>query len=123
MSPKLGKDDETRSHERFRPNRQIRFFLIDGSELKGVVEVKDVSESGLLFIGKDFVKKGVEIRLSVDAEKKGDDPIELIGRVAWVKTTTYVNGTYHVGLRFSDVTEEQKKVIRSMKKKKWLFGR
>ena len=122
MSPKHGKNEKTRSHERFKPNRKIRFFLLDGSEITGIIEVNDISESGLQFTGKEFVKKGADINVSVDAGKKGQDPVVLHTRVAWVTATTYVKGTYRVGLSFLDLKDEQKSFIREMKKRKWLFG-
>jgi hypothetical protein len=117
------KKDEARRHARFKPTRPVRFFLRDGTEIGGIVEVVDISESGLQFVCKGFIKRGSELAVTVDPEKKGGEPVRLKGSVAWAKTSNYVNGVFRVGVRFMDLSDAEREFLRALRKRTWFFGR
>lgn len=92
--------------------------LLDGSELKNIAEVKDVSESGMQFSCRGFVKKNARIKITINMGRK-KEPLVLVGRVVWVETVLLLTGVRRVGVSFLEVTEEARRIIRRLGKKNW----
>ena len=91
---------------------------MDGTPLASVEEVHDVSEGGMCFSCRDFVKPNLMLLITIK-DKQGT--IHITGRVARVRPATFHKGQSEVGIMFMDVTEEQKKRLKKLPKKGW-FG-
>ena len=118
---RYSKRNDPRDVERFKTDRSIKFVLLDGSELKSVTGINDLSESGVQFTCREFVKKNSKIKVVIDTGHKKNPLLVLTGRVAWVETASLMKGANRVGLSFMGIRSQDQEQIRLLKKKKWFF--
>ena len=117
---KLKKEDEFRKVERFNTDRSVKFMMIDGSEITSVSGINDLSEFGIQFVSREFIKPNLILQVVIDT---GNGELKLSGRVAWVERGSYWKRACNVGMAFTGTTEEDRARIRQLKKKGWWFGR
>ncbi|NQT95392.1 MAG: PilZ domain-containing protein [Candidatus Omnitrophica bacterium] len=72
---------------------------------------KDVSEGGARFISSDFLSIFTRVLLEMSVPSFSR-PIKAISKVAWIQKIPRSN-QYNVGIRFMDMTEEDKKHLAS----------
>lgn len=122
---KLKRKKDERRYQRFAPGCPIRIMLIDESGIPGIIGVHDVSEEGLQFSCKSFVKRSIFLRILI--ERAGQEPLALAGRVVWVDLGRAINLAHRVGVAFVNLTEAErtalKIVVPKIAKKRWWFGK
>ena len=109
---------DQRKHKRFRTRSPIAIKLLDGSLIKSVERVHDISKGGLCFSCRDYVRPNLLLQVVIK-DKKGT--MELTARVVRVNAGTFYQSTSEVGVVFVNVTEEQVKRLKQLPKK-GLFG-
>lgn len=72
---------------------------------------KDISEGGVRFISGEFLSIFTRLLLEVSVPSFSR-PIKAISKVAWIQKIPRSN-QYNVGVKFMDVTEEDKKQLAS----------
>lgn len=72
---------------------------------------RDVSEGGIRFLSNEFLSVFTRLLLEVSIPSLSR-PIKAISKVAWIQKVPRSN-QYNVGVRFMDMTEEDKKQLAS----------
>jgi len=115
MQPYLEKKKELRRSARARVRISGR-YVSDSLVVDGVIT--DVSADGLFFCSDYLDNTGESARLSLDIPWR-KEPLELRGEVRWVNDAPNTGG---MGIRFIDVSLEDRMVLSSLGLYEWAEG-
>ena len=104
------KGPDRRDYPRFRSNRVVTFMREDGSEVKSISRILNVSQGGCQFASRDAITPDTVLRMDI-AGTHDQRPITLSARVIWITSEPDANGWYYSGVSFMDIHEDARSVI------------
>jgi len=96
---------ERRAHFRFATHLEVRFAT--GAELRSAC-LGNVSEGGIFIATERPLPAGTPLRLFITAPEA---TVEMAGRVAWARPVSSATGAAGMGVRFEDLSLEQRERI------------
>jgi uncharacterized protein (TIGR02266 family) len=96
---------ERRAHFRFPTHLEVRFA--SGDELRSAC-LENISEGGIFVATRRPLPAGTPLRLWIAVP---DGRVEMAGRVAWVRPNDSSAGPAGMGIRFADLSDEQRDEI------------
>lgn len=96
---------ERRAHFRFPTHLEVRFE--NGADLRTAC-LGNISEGGIFVATERPLPAGTPLRLFITAP---EGTVEMAGRVAWARPTSSRNGAAGMGVRFEDLSLEQREQI------------
>jgi len=96
---------ERRAHFRFPTHLEVRFET--GAELRTAC-LGNISEGGIFIATERPMPAGTALRLSITVP---EGTVEMVGRVAWARPASSRNGAAGMGVRFEDLSLEQREQI------------
>jgi len=96
---------ERRAHFRFATHLEVRFET--GDQLRTAC-LGNISEGGIFVATERPLPAGTALRLSIVVPEGG---VEMAGRVAWVRPSSSPNGAAGMGVRFEELSLEQREQI------------
>jgi hypothetical protein len=109
-SPEERSGPDRRDYPRFRSNRVVTFMKEDGSEVKSISRILNVSQGGLQFASRDPIAPDTVLRMDI-AGTHDQRPITLSARVIWMSPEPDASGWYYSGVAFLDIADDARAVV------------
>jgi len=99
-----------RDYPRFRSNRVVTFMREDGSEVKSISRILNVSQGGFQFASRERIAPDTILRMDI-AAAEDQQPVKLSARVIWMSEVPDAGGWYYSGVSFLDIQEDARAVV------------
>lgn len=104
---------DKRQHPRFKSYRVIRAIGPHGREIQGESALINMSEGGLLFYSVEEVKADAHVEMNIDIPEFHSS-IRVGAKVTWVQRATERPGAYFVGVRFEELAEPHRTLLKKL---------
>ena len=101
---------DRREYPRFRSNRVVTFMREDGSEVKSISRILNVSQGGFQFASRDPIAPDTILRMDISGTHD-QRPISLSARVVWMSQSPDASGWYYSGVTFINIQDDARSVI------------
>lgn len=101
---------DRREYPRLRSNRVVTFMREDGSEVKSISRILNVSKGGFQFASRDPIAPDTVLRMDI-AGTHDQRPISLSARVIWISPAPDANGWFYSGVTFLNIEDDARAVI------------
>lgn len=109
----VSRSKDKRQYPRFKSYRVIRAIGPHGREIQTDSALINMSEGGLLFYSVEAVKADAHIELNIDIPEFHSS-IRVGAKVTWVQSATERPGSYFVGVRFEELAEPHRSMIKKL---------
>ena len=113
-SSALKKNPDQRFHPRFKSFNLIRAIVPGGREIQRESSLNNISEGGLLFYSTENIEANSNIKIHIEIPEFNSS-ITVGGTVSWVQMAMERANCYFVGVRFIDLKDADKELIRKLK--------
>ena len=105
-----GEVRESRRYPRFQSKRVVRFRQEDGSEIKSIFKIINVSQGGLQIACQDRIAPETVFCLDIDAPEFRE-PLLLKAKVIWINASPDANGLYYSGVTFLNIQDDARAIV------------
>ena len=101
---------EQRKFSRLKSERLVKFMKTDGSEIKHISHIVNISQGGMQFTSHAPLDVDSVLQLHINGTHD-QIPISLSGRIVWISEEPDDRGMYYSGVSFLNLTEDARSVI------------
>ena len=102
--------DNRRKFARFKSDLYVRYSQKNGSEVKRLSKLVNVSEGGLQFSSREPLPVNTVLKMDIDGSHD-QRPVSLHGKVVWVNPAPGGDGLYYSGVSFLDEGRDARAII------------